>query len=89
MRRRRCWQIFKFALKCFLPVITKATDESQTSTDESQTTIDESQTTTDKSQTTTDKSQTTKDESHTNAVEPKTIVGNTNYRGVFSAINMV
>ena len=38
---------------------------------------------------TTDKSQTTKDESQTNAVEPKTITGNTNYRGVFSALNMV
>ena len=38
---------------------------------------------------TTDKSQTTKDESQTNTVEPKTITGNTNYRGVFSAVNMV
>ena len=43
----------------------------------------------DESQTSTDESQTTKDESQTNTVEPQTITGNTNYRGVFSAVNMV
>ena len=50
-----------------IKIITKTTDESQTThrrvTDDSQTTTDESQTTTDESQTTTDESQTTTDES--------------------------
>ena len=41
------------------------------------------------SQTTTDKSQTTKDKSQMNAVEPQTVTGKTNYRGVFSVVNMV
>ena len=45
--------------------------------------------TTDKSQTITDESQTTEDESQTNTAEPQTITGNTNYRGVFSDVNMV
>ena len=52
-----------------IKIITKTTDESQTSTDESQTTTDESQTTTDESQTTTDESQTTTDESQTTTDE--------------------
>ena len=50
-------------------IITKTTDESQTSTDESQTTTDESQMTTDESQTSTDKSQTSRDESQTTTDE--------------------
>ena len=47
------------------------------------------QTTTGESQMTTDESQTTADKSQTNTVEPQTITGNTNYRGLFLAINMV
>ena len=38
---------------------------------------------------TTGKSQTTKDDSQMNAIELQTITGNTNYRGVFSVVNMV
>ena len=44
---------------------------------------------TDESQTTTDEILTTKDKSQTNTVGPKTITGNSNYRGVFSAVDMV
>ena len=70
-------------------VITKTTNESQTSPRRVQTGTDESQTTTYESQKTTDESQTTTDASQTNTVEPQTITGNTNYRGVLSAVNMV
>ena len=59
----------------FSTVISKNTDESQTSSDESQTSTDESQT--------------TKDKSQTISVEPQTITGNANYGGVFSGVNMV
>ena len=50
-------------------VITKTTNESQTSPRRVQTSTDESQTTTYESQTTTDESQTTTDASQTNTVE--------------------
>ena len=74
----------------FVWVITKTSHRRVTeTTDESQTTTDKSQKTTDESQTTTGESQATKDGSQTNAVEPQTITGNTNYRGVFSVVNMV
>ena len=52
-------------------------------------TTDELQKTKDESQATTDELQTTKDESQMDAVEPETVTGNTNYRGLFSAVNMV
>ena len=83
---------FTLVIYLFLRVITKTTDESQTSTDESQTShrrvTDKSQTShresqtshrrvTDESQTTTNKSQTTKDKSQTNTVESQTIASNT------------
>ena len=67
-------------------VITKTTDKSQTS---HRRVTDDYRRVTDESQTTTDESQTTKDESQTNTVELQTIKDNTNYRGVFSTVNMV
>ena len=65
---------FTLVIYLFLRVITKTTDESQTSHRESQTSH---RRVTDESQTTTNKSQTTKDKSQTNTVESQTIASNT------------